>query len=175
MAFEQLSSTVAHQNPYYTVYHEQYRLPNGSTGDYYAVRKLRSVFVIPQLADGRFVLIKQFRYLLQADSIEFPAGGIHDTETIEQAAQRELNEETGFSGTVELLGTYAPCNGLSDEQCFVFYAHSLLSTKQQLDSTEAITTMTATLEELEEMITSDKISDGMTLASWQLFRSKHKL
>ena len=44
------------------------------------------------------VLIEQFRPPVNANVIEFPAGLIDEGETAQQAAIRELNEETGFKG-----------------------------------------------------------------------------
>ncbi|XP_075064748.1 ADP-sugar pyrophosphatase isoform X2 [Mixophyes fleayi] len=46
------------------------------------------------------VLIKQFRPPLGCYCLEFPAGLIDDNETVEQAALRELEEETGYKGEV---------------------------------------------------------------------------
>ncbi|KAG9489911.1 hypothetical protein GDO78_005692, partial [Eleutherodactylus coqui] len=46
------------------------------------------------------VLIKQFRPPLGCYCLEFPAGLIDENETAEQAALRELEEETGYKGEV---------------------------------------------------------------------------
>uniref|UniRef100_A0A8C5EVV3 ADP-sugar pyrophosphatase n=1 Tax=Gouania willdenowi TaxID=441366 RepID=A0A8C5EVV3_GOUWI len=46
------------------------------------------------------VMVKQFRPPLGCHSLEFPAGLIDEGETAEEAALRELKEETGYKGEV---------------------------------------------------------------------------
>jgi 8-oxo-dGTP pyrophosphatase MutT (NUDIX family) len=54
--------------------------------------------------------------------VEVPAGGVDEGEPLEQAAAREVLEETGCRpGPLRRLHGYHPSNGLSD-QAFVLYA-----------------------------------------------------
>ncbi len=169
MAFEQLSKKVAFSNPYYTVFQEGYVLPNGREGTYFAVRGLRTVFVIPMLEMDKIILTRQFRYLLQTESWEFPAGRIDDGESPLQAAQRELEEESGYRAEqLQEIGVFAPCNGLSDEVCHVFLATKLRQTKQQLEDTEAVSVHVKTVDEFEDMINNNTVQDGMTIAAWTI-------
>lgn len=62
---------------------------------FYRIRQPDSVVVLPMTADGEFVLVRQFRPALEKWCVEFPAGGIDPGETPEDAARRELLEETG--------------------------------------------------------------------------------
>jgi len=64
-----------------------------------------AVLAIPTLQpSGRLVLIRQYRPPVDAFVIEFPAGIVNPEEAPEQAAQRELLEETGFRGRVRWVG-----------------------------------------------------------------------
>jgi ADP-ribose pyrophosphatase len=53
--------------------------------------------IVPVTADGRLVLVRQYRHNLKAHVIEFPAGTISEGEEPEAAALRELEEETGYA------------------------------------------------------------------------------
>ncbi len=173
MAFEQLNQKKILDNPFYKIYKEDYSLPNGKTGVYYAVRGLRTVFIVPFLDKDTVVLTKQFRYLYQADSWEFPAGRIDEGETKEQAAARELLEESGYQANIlKYVGWTAPCNGLSDEKQFIFIAADLTKTKAQPDETEQITTHELPVDEFERMIDNNKARDGMTITAWRLVQEQ---
>ena len=54
------------------------------------------VNVIPILHDGRVVLIRQWRYGISAPCLEIPGGLIDPEENADEAAVRELLEETGY-------------------------------------------------------------------------------
>jgi 8-oxo-dGTP pyrophosphatase MutT (NUDIX family) len=71
----------------------------GRQGDAWAV------LAIPTLQpSGRLLLIRQYRPPMDGFVLEFPAGLVDPGETPEQAAVRELLEETGYHGHVSWLG-----------------------------------------------------------------------
>lgn len=176
MAFEQTSKKVALENPYYTVFQEGYTLPNGREGTYFAVRGLKTVFVVPMATADQVIITRQFRYLLQADSWEFPAGRIDEGESPLQAAHRELEEESGYtSNNLQEIAIFAPCNGLSDEICHVFLATELNKTQQRLEDTEVVTVHVKTVDEFQDMINNNTVQDGMTIAAWALTAKQRKI
>ncbi|MDO4246902.1 MAG: NUDIX hydrolase, partial [Deinococcus sp.] len=61
----------------------------------YRPRGPRAVFVLPVTAAGEAVLIRQYRYPLQATITEIVAGGVEKGEDLQAAAARELLEEVG--------------------------------------------------------------------------------
>ena len=74
--WQQISRETLFDNPYYRISHDRYRRPDGEIGDYYYVDIPGSTMVVPALADGRLVLVRQYRYLMARPSLEFPAGGL---------------------------------------------------------------------------------------------------
>lgn len=169
MAFEQLSQKVAHHNPFYSIYQEDYRLPNNEVGTYYGIRGLETVFVLPMLSKTHLVVLKQFRYLLKDYSWEFTAGKLDDGEEVEVGARRELQEETGYqAGQLHYAGWFSPCNGLSDERCHVYLATELEGGEQHLEDSEDISIHVKSIDEWNQMIDNNEVHDGMSITAWRM-------
>jgi ADP-ribose pyrophosphatase len=89
---------------------------------YYAVQGSDYVTVLATTASGRVLLVRQFRPALEEFTMELPSGHVEPGESAEEAARRELLEETGYAaGELTLLATLAPDTGrLGMRQwCFV--------------------------------------------------------
>ena len=84
------------------------------------------VVIVPVTPDGEAVLIEQFRRPVGKKVIEWPAGLVNDRahakeESLELAAKRELEEETGFrAGKIKLLFT-GPINCALTSDMVSFY------------------------------------------------------
>ena len=86
----------------------------------YVVRKGNIRAAVVLALDGMdVILIEQFRMPLGRRCLELPAGliGDHDDgDTVEAAAARELEEETGYrAGQIELIGDFASSPGMVSE------------------------------------------------------------
>lgn len=171
--FARISSRMLADNPYWEYRLDTYRLRDGSEQPYYYVHTRGSVMVIPIAEDGRAVLVRQYRYLWQRESIEFPGGGIpKGIEPIVQA-QRELQEEAGVTAdNIEHIGDFNPMNGVTDERCYVFVARGLRPAIKAEDPIEETVALLMTMEELAASIADGTIWDGMTLAAWALVCAK---
>lgn len=164
------STRVVHDNPYWSYRHDRYVLPDDSEGDYWWVHTRGSVFVVPRVAPDRFVLVRQFRYLNQRVSLEFPGGGIPEGVEPADAAARELHEEAGVrAGAMTLLGIHNPCNGVTNELCHVYLADDLQVVGQQLEASEDIELVELDATQVRSAIRDGTLWDGMTLAAWALF------
>jgi ADP-ribose pyrophosphatase len=170
--YKTLSSRNFKKTPWSVFKHDVFLTPEGKKGDYFYHHSNGAVFIIPVLADGKIVLIKQYRYLFQrSDSIEFPGGGAEKGQSFEKSAVRELLEETGFlAGKLIKIGLFSSCNGVTDEVTRVFIASKLVKKKAKPEELEIIRTFYRSFDQIEEMIKQNKIWDGQTLASWALAR-----
>lgn len=75
---------------------EHLAMPDGYECDWYFVDTPPSVLVVPVTAGGNLVMVRQYRHNLKRHVLEFPAGIVEDGECLEDAALRELLEETGY-------------------------------------------------------------------------------
>ena len=86
------------------------------------------VVLVAVTAEGELLLVEQHREALAATVVELPAGLVGDEgeERLEQAAARELEEETGFTAErFEELAAGPPSAGLSTEIVTFLRAHGL--------------------------------------------------
>ena len=119
--------------------------------------------VVPLLADGRVIMERIFRHPIQRTLLECPSGSL-DGESPEVAANRELEEETGYrAGALQSLGSYYGSSGISDERYHLFLGTKLSHTGQlQREPTEQIELEMIRLAELRESALVGKIEDGPT-------------
>lgn len=166
-----IESKVFFESPWMTFKHNVFEMPNGKRGNYYFVSTRGSSMVVPILPDGRILLTRQYRYLVDEESVEFPAGGVKKNQDHLAAAKGELEEESGYrAGELKYVGNFVPMNGVTDEVCHVYLASGLTPVGQILDETEDINVFFRSPEEIDAMIKENKIQDGMTLAAWALAR-----
>lgn len=99
--WEILSSQYVIQRPWLTARLDQLQMPNGHICDeWYVLEYPHWVNVIAITIDGQIIMERQYRHGLQRFAWEIPAGVVEQNETPEQAAKRELLEETGFGGGI---------------------------------------------------------------------------
>ena len=127
------------QTPVIGLYAQTERAANGVTGEYIAMQAPGWVMVVPVLG-GDFVTVTQWRHGLEGLSVEFPGGVADENEPPEQAARRELLEETGFrAGRLTLLGQCNPNPALFKNRFFCYLAEDLEPTgAQALDADELL-------------------------------------
>jgi ADP-ribose pyrophosphatase len=91
-----------------------FRLPSGVIENFFINDNKNSVQIFPITADGRVVTVEQFRPGFESMNLELPGGGLEKDEDPQEAAERELREETGYEGQLHFLGVqpYSPyCTG----------------------------------------------------------------
>ncbi len=101
------------------------------TGHWEYVRRCNAravICIIALTTDDELIFVEQFRPPVDRPVIEMPAGLVGDLpgeekETLEEAARRELWEETGYEASLfENVGEYATSAGLCDETVTMFLA-----------------------------------------------------
>lgn len=150
------------------IFRDTVKLPDGKLATREFVVHPGAVMIIPLLEDSaggvRLVLERQFRYPLGRVMIEFPAGKLDPGESIQMCAQRELQEETGYSaGQWARAGLLHPVVAYATEFIDIWFARQLTLGNRRLDEGEFLEVITATPDELFQWCREGKVTDGKTL------------
>ncbi len=119
--------------------------------------------VIYSLYQDKVVLVRQYRYPIGAFVYEFPAGLVEPGENMEQAAIREMYEETGLTLTPVPCGSYGrpffTTVGMTDESCgTVFGRCSGEPTSCHEEATEEIQVVLADKEECRRILREENVA-----------------
>ena len=124
--------------------------------------------VVPLLDNGDVILVRQYRYPLKKFIVELPAGKLEPNEDPLSAAQRELQEETGYTADkYEKLTTMFSTPGFCSEVLHIYLATGLKKSEygQNLDKGEqSLTVEHHPLSAVVEMIVHGEIGDSKTVA-----------
>lgn len=129
--------------------------------------------VIPLRDDGRVVMVRQWRYGVQAPTLEIPGGMVDAGEEPRAAAARELEEETGYrAGTLRLLGSSHPNPAFIDNRLTTWLATDLSEVEPARGTfgvdREEILRETAPLERVPELIRNGEISHALVIVAFHL-------
>lgn len=135
-----------------------------------------SFAIAPVPAEGRLVLVRQYRHAAKQALWEIPAGTAEPDEACEAGALRELREETGYTAdSLALLCSVYPTPGYCTERVHVYAAYGLHAGAQQLEEDEDIEIREVSLDEAWAMQASGEIVDMKTvLALLWLSGQRHK-
>lgn len=125
--------------------------------------------------ESNVLLVSQHRYVLGADTLEIPAGTIDPGETPEQAALRELREETGYGcDSLVLLHTYMPAIGYCTESMSIYLARGLSPEPLKGDE-ERISTVRMPFGEAYDAVLSGNsvFKDAKTTIALLLAKARH--
>jgi len=111
------------------------------------------VIVIPVLKNDeikQFLMVWQWRHGSKCLSLEFPGGVFEPDENPEEAAFRELYEETGYKpGKIIKLGEFSPNPAIMSNKVHFFLAENLTGDgKQKLDEDEFVETAIVDIDDV---------------------------
>lgn len=146
------------------------RRPDGSTYEREIVEYGEAVVLVPVDADGRLLLVSQYRHPAGAWLLELPAGGVDERDASpEAAAQRELREETGHSGRLTRIGGMFLAPGYSEEYQHIFAATDLRDDPLAPDDDEELHLQRLTLDEALAAVDAGEIRDAKSMAALLLY------
>ncbi len=125
-----------------------------------------AVAILAVLDDGRILLERQYRYPIAQAVIEIPAGKLNTGEDPLLCAQRELQEETGYTAKHwSKIRRIHPVISYSTEFIDIYLAEGLSPGPARLDEEEFLDVFAAPLEELLHWVEMGKITDVKTIIS----------
>lgn len=177
--WETVSSEYIFRRPWLTVRHDKVKLPDGRINpEFYVLEYPDWVNVIAITEDGHIVMERQYRQGLGKTCYEIPAGVMEKGENAEEAARRELEEETGYGGGEwkEIMLISGNCSTTSNlTHCFLATGVRKISA-QHLDSTEDLSVCLLTLDQVRMLLTEDRIRQSLMAAPlWKYFAENHLL
>jgi ADP-ribose pyrophosphatase len=172
-AWETLDSSFLWQSRWYNLRRDRVRTQTGHEFTYTLVDHPGAVWVVPVTADGQVVLIRSYRYTVDAWCYEVPAGGLpsrlDQSERTsgsrlvqsEEVARRELREEIGGTAAVlRSVGQFYTSNGISNEIAYVYLATGVELGETHREPTELMEIRPVPVDEALRMAREGEITDG---------------
>ena len=180
MEFEEktVQRTEIYQGPIFKVVQDQVELPEGKGQ---AQRDLifhnGAVAVIALTPENKLILVKLYRKAIEATSYEIPAGKLEVGENADPhaAALRELEEETGYTGQLELVYDFYSAIGFCNEKIKLYKASQLTKVEnpRPQDEDETLQLFEVSLEEAHQLLQNGDICDATTIMALQYWQQKN--
>lgn len=162
--WKKISSKYLVRAPWATLRVDTCKMPDGTIiPEYYVLEYPNWVNVIALTDDNQVILVRQYRHAAGEEILELPGGVIEENESPEQAARRELLEETGYEFTsFEFLADlYAnPSTANNKTHCFLA-SGGIKTSEQELDRGEELIVELVSLAKLKELVLNNKLGQAL--------------
>lgn len=157
--WKELSREIAFQKYSRKIEKVIYKMPDGKESDFYLKKEGPATAILALTKDQQVILVKQFRPGPNEILFELPGGYVGDGEAPEQAAERELLEETGYRGNAKLVTTAYDCAYSTMHRHCVVITDCQKIVEQNLDKNEFAEVTLMSLLEFRELLRSGKNTD----------------
>ncbi len=143
---------------------ENVELENGQAAYREFVDHPGGVGIVAITAEGKMLMVKQFRKAIEDETIEIPAGKLERGEDPLECGKRELEEETGYKAKEFVpLGFLYPSPGFTDEKTYIYLAKNLYKGKVNPDEDEFLDILEVPIDEIQTKIMNNEINDAKTV------------
>ena len=160
-----LKSETVFKGKVFEVKREELREPSGIETTREIIVHPGSVVALPVFPDGRILLIRQYRHAAGQSLWELVAGHKEPDETFAAGAQRELQEEAGYSAKkLKKLLEICPSPGLLGEKMEIYLAEGLTKVPARPEDDEKITVRILPLAEALKWVRNGTIRDAKSVS-----------
>lgn len=163
--FKRLKRETIFDTPWITVYNDDV-LDHHRTLLHYGIVHFKNESVVAVVKKGDSLLITEnWRYPINRKQLEFPAGGIEEGETPQEAAHREVLEETGISILCrDPVYSFYPSNGVTDQKIHVVLADYVDG--EPVPQDEILSCRWMKIDQVKEQILTGTITDAPTFIAY---------
>lgn len=136
-----------------------FRLPNGKEKDFYIKKEGPAVSIVALTKDKKIILVRQFRPGPREILNELPGGYVDDNEKPEEAAARELFEETGYQGKIKLIGRAYDCAYSTMNRYCVIATDCELVANQKFDDAEFMEVVLLSIDDFRKLLRNGAMTD----------------
>ncbi len=141
-------------------------LPDGQQVPREVVVHNGAVVIVPIDQDDNVLLVRQYRHAAGESLLEAPAGTLEDSESPDDCAQRELQEEVGYASTnLRAMGGFWSSPGFCTEFLYAYLARNLVESKLSADADEDIEVERVPTGRIPQLIRLGEIRDAKTIAA----------
>ncbi len=159
-----------YQTPIFNLFKRSMRLEAAdeqNAGDFYVLEAPEWINVIPITTQNEVVLVEQYRYGIEAPTLEIPGGMVDAGEDPQEAAGRELLEETGYkAGSWQSLGKVSANPAIMSNFTHMYLAESCcFEGAENPDTHERINVNLLPMEEFLDLVADGTIHHSIVVAA----------
>jgi len=171
-----ISSETVYAGKLFHVELDHMQMPNGVMTARETLRHPGAVCMVPVDADGRLLMVTQYRHAAGRRLLELPAGTLEPGEEPIATVARELQEEVGrLPAKIEPLGGFFVAPGYTSEYIHLFVCTDLKESRLDGDEDEDIEVESVSVEEALAAIESGRICDAKSVVGilrWLRFSNR---
>lgn len=166
-----ISSDINEKYSIFNIRNDRAQSPRtGNIYDFVVLDASPWVNIIPLTINNEVILIRQYRHGIRAVTLEIPGGLVEEGEPYDQAARRELEEETGYGTKTEdliYLGKISPNPAIQNNDCHTYLARNVYPIgNQNMDEKEDIELELCLLKNIPSLIQDGTISHSLVVVAF---------